>query len=208
LLRLDDPPLIQQRAGRARVSALRRSGALAHTAPVEAADAALCSQLLAADPPGSKSMHLKTLSGVAVDSPTDSHIVNLKAKRATFYLTVGSTNNTFGGWTGTSYFDLVHGLDYYHARMSEEIFANLKENDKVPYDEGGMAIIEAAIGKVLDEAVEERFFKAYPKPEVIMPNINDISDADKAARLLAGVGYTATVAGAIHTVTGIGTVTL
>lgn len=189
-------------------SAIRRTGVPSHTAPVEAMDAALMSQGLAADPPGSRSWHLKTLSGVAVDSPTDSHIVNAKAKRSTFYLSVGGTNNTFGGWTGTSYFDLVHGLDYYHARMAEEIFGSLRENEKLPFDEGGLAVVEAAIGKVLDEAVEDHFFKAYPKPVVIMPDLADISDADLAARLLAGVGYTASVAGAIHTVTGIGTVTL
>jgi hypothetical protein len=187
---------------------IRRTGVASHSAPVEAMDAAEMSQLLAADPPGSFDIHLKTLATVAVDSPTDSHIVNLKAKRCSFYVRIGGTNNVFGGWTGTSWLDLVHGLDYYHARMAEEIFGNLREQDKTPMDEGGLATVEAAISKVLDEAVEDRFFLAEPKPVVVMPDLDDISDADKAARFLNNVGYTATTSSGIHTVSGLGTVTL
>lgn len=189
-------------------SAVRRTGVMYHSAPAEAMDGAVMSRMLAADPPGSFDIHLKTLALVEVDAPTDSHIVNLKAKRCSFYVRMGGTNNVFGGWTGTSWLDLVHGLDYYHARMAEEIFGNLRAADKTPMDEGGLATVEAGISKVLDEAVEDRFFLKYPEPVVVMPKIEDISDADKAARFLNDVGYTATTSSGIHTISGLGTVTL
>ena len=189
-------------------SAIRRTGVAYHSAPVEAMDAAEMARMLAADPPGSFDIHLKTLALVAVDTLTDSEIVNAKAKRCSFYVRIGGTNNVFGGWTGTSWLDLVHGLDYYHARLAEEIFGNLREQDKTPMDEGGLATVEAAISKVLDQAVEDRFFLKHPAPVAIVPDLEDISDADKAARFLNNVGYTATTSSGIHTVSGLGTVTL
>lgn len=159
--------------------------------------------------PGAASWKFKTLAGVEADVFTTTQLNNLRAKNANFYYSVGSTDISAEGMLAAGDFiDVVHGRDWLETRMEERIFARLANLDKVPMTDAGIAIIEAEVRAQLLEAVGVGFLASDPAPEVSVPKASSISNADKAARLLRNVRFTATVAGSIHKVTISGNVSL
>jgi hypothetical protein len=190
-------------------SSQRRTGVIYHSSPDEFADIAALSYLMATDPPGSATLHAKTLASVAVDVLTDTQIANLEAKRCSYVVRVGGLNLLLGGYTGTAYFDTVQGWDYYMARAAEAVFGDIAANRKIPYDEGGFAIIENALHGAFAKGEEgpNEFF--VPGSLVItMPLPSAMTASDKAARRVTGIATSAVEAGAAHSVTGLVTALL
>lgn len=144
--------------------------------------------------------HAKTLVGVSGDKLTPTQKSALLAKNATVYITTAGRNHTLGGKVaGGEWVDVVRGLDWFRIRTEERIAAVILNNDKIPYTDRGISIILSellAMGR-LAETVElftpGSFVATAPKASAV-------SSADRAARKLTGVKFSAQLAGAIHLV--------
>jgi hypothetical protein len=160
-------------------------------------------------PPGSETLHLKSVNGVDADTYTASQFANLTSKNALFYKPLGGTNVLFWGKAASGeYMDVVRFIDWLYANIQEDVFALLQSNNKIAFTDIGVAQVQGAIQAVLARGVGVGGLAADPAPTVTVPAVADISTVDKAARTLTGVEFTATLAGAIHIVDITGTVSV
>jgi len=167
--------------------------------------AALLGNRLPRDP-GSDTWAYKTLRGITPLAIATSAREAILAKNGNVYETRSGVGVTFEGKVAMGeWIDTVRGLDWQRARMREELFRLLRANEKVGFTDDGIALIGAAIFGVLDEGVERQFYAKDPKPKVTTPLAAQTSPADRSARRLRGVTFSAQLAGAIHGVTVNGT---
>ena len=159
--------------------------------------------------PGQATWHGKNLSGPAAGSFTSTHLTNLKAKNANYYLSVGGKNVTFNGKTGDGdYIDVQRTIDDLDDDMAVSIANALVNSDKVPFTDEGVVLIENEVRGALERKIDQGGLAADPAPTVQVPKVADVSTADKSARTLPNVKFSATLAGAIHKVNVNGTVTV
>lgn len=110
------------------------------------------------------------------------------------------------------YIDVIRGRDWLTARLRERIFGLLANVRKVPYTQGGIDQVVSQVDAQLREGIGAGYLSGdIPEGQelpfiVTAPEIGDISQADKIARLLPDVAFTATLAGAIHAVEINGTI--
>jgi hypothetical protein len=181
-----------------KTSAYARTGVIYHPANDQFADAGWLGKCLPYDP-GEETWAYKTLAGVDAVSLTPTHRTNILAKYATCYETVAGVNATqFGTVAANEYIDVVRFRDWLKARIKERSYARLVNSKKVPFTDAGIAVIEAEVRGQLDEGIQVGGIAADPEPTVTVPKASAVSTADKTARLLKNVEFTATLAGAIH----------
>ncbi len=132
----------------------------------------------------------------------------LITKSANLYTTIGATGQTRQGQMANGEFsDIIWGADALEAQMTANVFAVISAADKVAYTDAGIASIEGAVRATLDDFIASGFLTARPdlydgQPyQVTVPKVADVSQANKANRLLTDITFTATLAGAIHAVT-------
>lgn len=160
--------------------------------------------------PGSRTWAYKVLSGVAFDSLTASQQSALDAKKCNYYQSILGAPATNGGPStgGTmasgEYIDVIRGRDWLVSRLRERIYQLLISVAKIPYTDGGIAMVT----KEVDAQLREGIGAGYLSPDVpegqdapfvvTAPLASEVSSADKIARLLPNVAFEATLAGAIH----------
>ncbi|RME21185.1 MAG: DUF3383 family protein [Candidatus Zixiibacteriota bacterium] len=172
------------------------------------ADAAWMGNRLPSDP-GSSTWAFKTLATVPPTKLTPTQSQNARSKNANTYETIGGVNITREGTTGEpEYIDVIRGVDYIQARMTETIFSRIVNLPKIPYTDQGVAIIESAIRTVLNQSIDQGILSADPAPVVSVPKVADVPFNDRANRFLPDVTFSATLQGAIHSVTVQGTVSV
>lgn len=142
-------------------------------------------------------------SGFAAASLTASERLNLDSRSANWseeaggykIMTPGATSKTADpvqrGWI-----DRVRGLDSLTAALGGAVFEAFVQNDKIPFTDPGLAIIENKINGVLQRFVDIQFLA--PDYQITMPLAADVPAADRAARRLTGVKFSAQEAGAVH----------
>lgn len=182
-----------------------------HPSPLAFADAALFGRQLPLSP-GSETWKFVTLAGVPAVTFTATHLVNAADKNALVYYTLGGVNITAEGKVASGeWIDVVRFRDWLVARLQERIFALFVNasaaGGKVPFTSTGIVMIEGEIYAQLDDGIAVGGLASDPAPTVTVPKIGAVSPADKAARRLTGVKFTAVLAGAIHAVVIKGTVT-
>ncbi len=189
-------------------AAYARSALIYHPDNGEFADAAWLGKCLPFDP-GSETWKFKTLAGVSSVILSPTHQVNLEAKRCNYYYEVAGINiTTQGVVSANEYVDVVRFRDWLKARISESVFALLVSMKKVPYTDRGIAMIQGRVSAVLKQGVEVGGLSEDPAPEVTVPKVVDVDDADKAARVLRNVNFFGTLAGAIHSLEIQGTISV
>lgn len=189
------------------VAAVQKSAAnvrtfgIYHPDPSAFADAAWLGRCLPLAP-GSETWKFKTLRGVTAPYLSDSMYTNAKAKSWNIYHEVAGVNITEEGVvSGGEFVDVVRFRDWLKARIAESVFAKLAGAQKVPFTDSGIAVIQAAILARLKEGVDVGGLDPTdPKPTCTVPRATDVPTADRAARKLTGVKFTARLAGAIHAV--------
>lgn len=155
--------------------------------------------------PGRDNWRLKTLSGPTPVKFTATQIVNLKAKYAGWYYVIGAGNsgvNVVGGdgkVGANEYIDVVRFIDWYTINLQVDLFNVLYQNEKVPYTDGGIATIEAAIRARNELGILAGGIAATPAPTVLVPKAANVPTSDKANRVLNNVSTTWTLAGALNT---------
>lgn len=172
------------------------------------ADAAWAGECLSFDP-GSATWKFKTLAGVPIlYKLSTSEIAQINAKKGNAYITLGGRNITSEGVVSAGEFaDVIHFRDWLVARIGERVFARLASAKKIPYTDGGIAILESDVKAQLSEGVTIGGLAADPAPVTTVPKVASVNPADKAARTLKTITFSATLAGAVHKLVIRGTVT-
>ncbi|HWJ97517.1 MAG TPA: DUF3383 family protein, partial [Acidimicrobiales bacterium] len=159
--------------------------------------------------PGGSTWKFKTLRGVSVYSLTASQEAAAKAKNANTYTSIGGVSITAEGVTASGEFiDVTHGVDWLQAQLQEGVYSLLVNSDKVPFTDGGVALVENVVRGCLARGVSADLLAADPEPTVSVPRVRDVPQPDRAARHLPDVRFEAVLAGAVHSLTISGTITV
>ena len=155
--------------------------------------------------PGAINWAYKTLAGVTADALTGTQITTLKGKNVNFYTSIAGVSVTQFGTIGSGdYADITQGLDWLKAQIQNNVFTLLINALKVPYTDVGIQQVVSQLRAALQAGVNQGIII---NPAVTFPAASEASSADKAARNLSNVNFTATLVGAINTVVINGTVT-
>lgn len=159
--------------------------------------------------PGSSTWMFKTLSGITVDTLTATQSNNIRNKEANTYESISGVSITREGTMANGeYIDIIRGIDWIQARMSERIYSRFVNLPKIPFTDGGIAIIEGEIRAQLQQGVDNGLLTDNPQYTVTVPLASEVDTTEKANRLLTNVNFQATLAGAIHKVIIQGAVSL
>lgn len=165
--------------------------------------------------PGSNTWDLKTLVGISPDSFNDTQraiaigLPLIPGKNCNIYETVGGVNITENGFmVGGQYIDITVGLDWLRATLQTNVFALMVQSAKIPYTNQGIAVIENAVHQTLLQGVANGLIDGNSPITVTAPDVLDIPQADRAARLLPDVKFSCRLAGAIQNVIINGTVSV
>ena len=156
---------------------------------------------------GSNIWEQKTIVGLTVDTLTPDEISYIHGKNGATYENVGSVDVVIGGkcadggWIDESIF-----VDWLKSRIQESVWALLVNTRKIGYTSAGAAAIEGAMRSVMAEGIQVGGLADDPAPVVIVPNVLNLSSAQRATRTLPDVTFTARLAGAIRATTISGTV--
>lgn len=161
--------------------------------------------------PGSTIVAFNTLEGVSASSLTETQKLNLLGKNYNIIEEIaGVTVIRSGAMASGEFFDVTRGLDWLQARIAEGIWGLLirksNANSKVPFTEAGGVMIESEIRSVMSQGITNGLIANDPAPVITIPNILGIPAAEKEARILNGVTFTATLQGAIQKVVINGTI--
>lgn len=157
--------------------------------------------------PGSSTWHLKELRGISVDTLTESHKTALRAKEGNWYIECNGLNRTFNGKTAAGEFiDIIRGVDWLDARLAEEAFDILASNEKVPFTDSGILLLEGGVRSVLELATDNAVLADDPPFTVTSPAALDVPKADRDLRCLNTIDFQGRLAGAIHKLTITGSV--
>ena len=196
-------------AAKLKAQSYARSGCIYSAgADTEYPDAALFGVILPKDP-GSYTAMFKTLASITVDLLTDTQSTNALAKNCNVYQEIGGVSIVREGKVAEGeYIDIIVFVDWLQARMTERLYSRFVNLPKIPFTDAGIGIVEADIKAQLQEGVNRGGLSASPAFTVTVPKAIDVSSADKIARLLPDVSFLAYLAGAIHSTTINGVVTL
>jgi hypothetical protein len=163
--------------------------------------------------PGSATWKFKALKGIS-PVPFDDQMTEVETiseMNFNTYVTKHGLNQTSEGLcTSGEYIDIMLGVDWLEADMETRIASLLVSNPKVPYDNSGIALIAAEVETSLRLATKMGLLRknnsGNGKFAVNTPDISEISVNDIANREFKDLTWSATLAGAIHTVEINGTV--
>lgn len=161
--------------------------------------------------PGSTSWKFGELSGITADALTETQQTNLELYNGNHYLTYGGAKLPAQGKLANGRFiDVQQGADWISVNMTADIFDLLQNTapKKIPYTDKGLEQIAGTVRSRLRLAVDAGILAEDPAPAVTVPKTSTQASIDKAARVVRGISFTGTLAGAVHKVVLTGQVTL
>lgn len=160
--------------------------------------------------PGSETWKFKTLVGITADDLlTDTQVGNAQGKNCNLYRTIGGVGVTSEGVVASGeYIDTIRFRDWLQAQIEENVFATLVSVPKIPYTDNGLAVLQNIIDAQLKRGVDAGGLTNDPKPEVVIPKVADIPVLDRQARKVPVIEFYATLAGAVHSMDILGTLTV
>lgn len=163
--------------------------------------------------PGASTWNAATLRTVLVDRLTGGQMTAAKNKNANVYTEIAGLGYLEKGCSASGeFFDITHGADWLRRRMQERIFGAFSNasnaGKKIPYTDQGVTVVAGMVEAQLSEGVTNGFLAASPKPTVTAPKVGTIDPNERAVRHLPGISFEATLAGAIHTATITGNVSV
>lgn len=185
----------------------KRTQLMYHFKPKQFADGAMLGRALAAkldEANGQITWAIKQLQVIFPNLLSTNQLVNLEANNAdTFTFTKGRGVTWLGQSVEGEFMDVQTTLDWTQSRIGERIFAILATTPtKVPFDDAGIASVQAEALGLLREGVTNGHFLGDDArfPRVSVPRSTDVSTADKNSRTLRNVLGEAIFQGAIHKV--------
>lgn len=153
----------------------------------------------------------KSVAAVVVDSLSATAEGEVVTQNGNVYTLVDGLNVTRPGKAASGDFiDVVRGRDWLVARLKEAVFSIIAGSRRVPYTDGGVATLVAAVSGVLIRAQGSKTRPGFLDPEVAVivtaPLVKDVDPANRAARIFPGISFSAKIAGAIHNVPFTGTI--
>lgn len=153
--------------------------------------------------PGSNNWVNQVLVGIAGTKFTQTEIGVIEDRNTNYIPKSDNTNivaRTQGGkMLGGEWIDVIHGVAWLESRMAENVYdlitSKSDRNEKVPYTEAGIALVEERVRYTLDIAVKTGFLESYTVTSI---PINETQAVDRANRILKGVTFEARLAGAIN----------
>ncbi len=169
---------------------------------------------------GSITWKWKAPTGVSAAGFTTAELNQIRnGNGQTFTKRSGIIYSNEGITTGGEYIDNMMARDYVKARLGEGLFNLQIKNGKIPFGNGGFAMIEAAIrevfkdcgkrgiiGKVEDKADAALSDEGEYMYAVTVPERADIPATSRASRTIPGIDFSFTVDGAVHKMTVNGTI--
>lgn len=176
-------------------------------------DAALMGRQFSQDP-GSSTWAHKILTGPVADAWTSSESSTLRGNGrgaigngCLIYVNDKGISHTYDGFAASGrHVDITRGLDWLQARIQEAILLALVSVEKVPYTEAGITLLESALAGVLSAAESATLLASGWRIE--RTAVEDVSAADKAARVFDGFKFFAVLQGAAQTLAVTGDVTV
>ena len=150
--------------------------------------------------PGSAAWHDQPIIGIPGDSFTSAQRAAIEAVNAEFFISVaGATRAQGGKMAGGEWGDIMHFLAWLETRMAEDGYLLMAQSadrrQKVAYTDQGIAQVESIVRNRLDLGVS--IGGITDDYTVTVPRRADTSSADRAARILRDVTFTANLQGAI-----------
>lgn len=179
--------------------------ALANDEYIEAGIMAKCFNI----EPGGETWANKVLSGLTADNLTETEYEAVKNKNGNTFEAFRNNNITQNGKVvGGEWIDVIRFRDWLQEDITVNVFNLLINNNKIPYTDAGIALVENQITKSLlagqrmggiapteyDENDNEN-----PGFVITVPLASSVPANTKAQRVLEGITFTARLAGAIHT---------
>lgn len=160
--------------------------------------------------PGSETWANKRLAGVKVDPLTETQFIVLRNKNVNTFEKFRNLSLTQTGKVAAGeWIDVIRFRDWLAEEIKVNVLNVLVNNEKVPYTDAGIAIVEGAIRQSLRQGQVNGGIAPVEYDEegnknlgytVTVPLAANISANQKASRILTDVKFTARLAGAIHVV--------
>lgn len=153
--------------------------------------------------PGSITYNYKEIRGITAEDITAQERQNLIDQKCQVQRTVAGLKRLVdsGMVASGEWLDIMHGIDWLTARISENIFAILASTPKLPMTDPGLAVLDTELIRNLTVASDEPFNFINPDFTTFVPSINQIDSVDKSNRTVNGITFTASPQGAIHLLT-------
>lgn len=159
--------------------------------------------------PGEATWAFTTLASVVADVLTDTKQTAIAGKTGNRYSEIGGKDIVWDGKTfAGEYIDTTVFVDWLRIGMQEDVFAALSTPLKIPYTDAGAGVLVAAVLARLKAGVRVGGLAADPEPTASAPLVADQLVADRANRHFPDIEFEARLAGAIHTLTIDGRVTV
>ncbi len=158
--------------------------------------------------PGSNTWKFKTIAGSSADGLNETEIGYLDDQNMNHYDAIAGISMLRNGTMGSGQFiDVTIFIHWLSARMKERIFTVLANLPKLPYTNAGLAVLGAEMRAVLK--LGEQVGGLDPgTTSVFVPLVEDIDPGDRASRTVTGLTFSGRLAGAVHKVEIVGTVTV
>ena len=160
--------------------------------------------------PGGETWALKSLASVKTDGWTETEYTTIKNKNGNTYEKVRNISVTQNGKVvAGEWIDIIRFRDWLVEEIQTNVFTLLKNNDKVPYTDAGIAMVENVVRKALEDGQDRGGIAPTEYDEnnnenpgfvLTVPLASEITATQKATRDLKDIKFTARMAGAIHTV--------
>ena len=158
-----------------------------------------------------------TLRGVATTRLTETQFINIRNKNGNTFEPFRNLSLTQGGKTAAGeWIDIIRGRDWLCEEMRINVFL-LFVDRRVPYTDQGIAAIRQRMDQTLSLGVRRGLIaprelnpetnKEVPSYTITVPSAVQVSQNDKANRILNDCRFKARIAGAIHAVTISGSLT-
>ncbi len=154
--------------------------------------------------PGSANWAFRTLVGETPSTLTDAQTTAILAKNGNYYISMSNISITYNGAVPSgSYLDVTVGLDWLANTIQVDMMTLLKTQDKVNFDDGGIAQAANVLGGDLKLGVQNNVLSSYT---VTVPKASSFSASQRQTRNLTGLNWTGQLAGALNKITVIGNV--
>ena len=187
-----------------------RTAAFYHALAVtEYADAAVMARCFAIEP-GGETWANKKLAAVTADGLTETQYNAATKKNINTFEKFRNVSITQNGKVAAGeWIDVIRFRDWLVEEIRTNVFYLLINNDKIPYTDAGIAMIESVVRKALEDGQDaggiapteyDEDGNTNAGYEIEVPTAADITPNQKASRVLEGIKFTARLTGAIHVV--------
>lgn len=170
-------------------------------------NAAIMGSILPRDA-GTYTLSFLDVSGVQPANLSNTQKLALETNNINYYDYVSNETN---GRVGASCGKVANGNAFEISYFEDWVITTIKENllnvflskPIVPYNTFGFSLVSGAIVLALMEAANRKVIEPVLDSDVMMPNLNNISEQDRVAGILNGIAFTFTLS---HAIKKIGTI--